>query len=451
MLGKKTSTSKDPLTNQLREGFARYIFSYRFKQYVRRMCTGARWWNPLHRFAVIAARWSAKIDASRVATKGHPMIGAIMMQNTMLEDPKAVAPALVLGTFDVSPNGRTKLDNMTKRVDRIKLGEAGDPEFSEFLDMVYADENFTPGRRRTVPGSGSRSAQGGEIYFMDVMIRGDDAIQTGTSHDLMSHPTIVMLGQRGEETGVEAMPREVAELAIPRINGELPPDKVRIPKFRSPLRKLVLVIYAILGILALFVVGGVIMTLRESANNPQPLTAYEREERHVLSVTKGRSSGSNETAATNAERLSIRLKEWKQEAGAVPNKESRISLMKGEFVVRCIEQSERTIYLVGVPKLAFHPDDWTPQLKEIAWMEARRISNRSNRNHLPLVIAIKGFLNYRAILIGDPSSDEQPAELGKPALQAFFPEPKPKPKPAVEPETTPDTAVDRAETDTASG
>lgn len=224
----------EELTRRLRVGLVNYVSSPHFRKFVIRGLNQGilRWWHPIHRLAISRIVKDRTKKAMQVASNGLPMVGLVMMQNVSLRNRNTASSALIIGSFEFSPEGVENLDRFAEQVDRCKLRMSDEPAFHEYLAGIYSDEEYTEGRRRLVP---PEYTEGEEIFFMDVMMRGDDPVDTEDGRLVMGHPLLVLLGEPGPEgTHCEVLPQKISRLGMPVLLNQPFPDRVRIPTFRSP-------------------------------------------------------------------------------------------------------------------------------------------------------------------------------------------------------------------------
>ena len=212
MVSEQTDLGK--LTARMRKALKSHAAGGELKRTVKRSLNRdlIKWWNPLHHLAVRIAITRRRVSATRVGLYGYPMLGLVVMRNTVLENPKAVSAALIVGSFEFSKEGLASISTFANRMLDSQLG-IGDSALEEYLEEIFADEDYTEGRRRPIP---LEYTDNKDMFFMDVMMRGDDPLQTDGSGLQLPCPLVVLLGTWGEEpTLCEVLPPKISRLARP--------------------------------------------------------------------------------------------------------------------------------------------------------------------------------------------------------------------------------------------
>ncbi|MGJ8673405.1 hypothetical protein [Rubritalea sp.] len=200
------------LTKRLRKSFNSYAKSHRFRIYVKRSINKKllKWWSPSNLAALQIIINKQRQKATTVADSGVPMLGVVLMRNSILQNPKETGSALALGSTDFTPEGLNQLNQFADRINGSRHKEDDQSDFKQYIDSVFSDENYTESRRRIVPPQYSK---GNSIFFLDVMMRGDDALKKVNPLPSL-YPLIILLGTEGKSTHCEVMPKKIGALGL---------------------------------------------------------------------------------------------------------------------------------------------------------------------------------------------------------------------------------------------
>lgn len=197
----------------IRDGYVEFLKSRRFDPYFRKMVPEPKWRYllaipliltvvglPIGLGLVSSARRDVRKrnqlreELIAVSRRSVPLIVYPVMANTMLMSRKGMtAPALVIGTFEEATTGE-----MVGIAERMMTGDGLGPEAQQAVAGMFADEEYTSGRRRVLPEelTGSRP-----VYAFDLVVRNDYL-----KSDTLEQPLIPCVAEPGDSGSIQMIP-----------------------------------------------------------------------------------------------------------------------------------------------------------------------------------------------------------------------------------------------------
>jgi len=154
--------------------------------------------------------------------------------------------------------------------------------------------------------------------------------------------------------------------------------------------------------------------------NPRntPAAAGKEELRAVRGLlagaSKGTAHGNTDQAKTMATTLSTQMKGMREaffEGGN--DKEMKLSLTGGEFLVYCQLNEDSCAFVIHVPELRHYTDDAKATMAELAYRAAANILNETgNKKVRKLALATRGTLLYDKVLVGEYTHGSESGDKG---------------------------------------
>lgn len=192
---------RQKILKKVRARFRRYLESRKFIRFVRSMKERPSWWD-------LAKVWSyyqtvhlpLKRGGLALCDLGEFRIGLVMMRNTMLGNAKAVAPALVLASPEVSPQGLKELFEVAQRIEELRLH--ADPAVRAVANQIYEDEEFQMLRQRPLPPAFQAPSY---MRLHDEMMRGSDFFEHTIGNESVPSPWVLLLAKEVGDRNLSAV------------------------------------------------------------------------------------------------------------------------------------------------------------------------------------------------------------------------------------------------------
>lgn len=185
---------------------------------------------------------------------------------------------------------------------------------------------------------------------------------------------------------------------------------VQAPKARrSLLFKGCLVLAGLGGLLAVGGVGTIYYLADQYEKQPKKPGQAECDEaeKFVLSYKDREGAGNTPEAAKLAEDFARKLRVSRQ-IMFTEGRSGGMSFSKGFFLTYCFVSQESVALIVHVPDLRNYANDAQVTLSEYAWTLATEEARAKVPKATRLAVAVRGVLDYSAILTGRISSDDEP-------------------------------------------
>jgi hypothetical protein len=178
---------------------------------------------------------------------------------------------------------------------------------------------------------------------------------------------------------------------------------------RSLLFKGCVVVAGLGGLLAVSGVGTIYYLADQYEKQPkQPgQAAYDEAEKFVLSYKNREGAGNTPEAAKLAEDFARKLRVSRQ-VMFTEGRSGGMSFSKGFFLTYCFISQEGVALIVHVPDLRNYANDAQVTLSEYAWILATEEARTKVPKATKLAVAVRGVLDYSAIMTGTVSNDGQP-------------------------------------------
>jgi hypothetical protein len=178
---------------------------------------------------------------------------------------------------------------------------------------------------------------------------------------------------------------------------------------RSLLFKGCLVLAGLGGLLAVGGIGTIYYLADQYEKQPKKPGQAECDEaeKFVLSYKDREGVGNTPEATKLAEGFSRKLRVSRQ-IMFTEGRSGGVSLSKGFFLTYCFVSQESVALIVHVPDLRNYSNDAQITLSEYAWTLATDEVRAKVPKASKLAVAVRGVLNYSAIMTGRISNDEEP-------------------------------------------
>jgi len=151
-----------------------------------------------------------------LAQEGELILGLVVMRNRLLGGHEAVAPALILGSFDFSVAGMDVLDGVYDRFHA--LGDHADPAIRNAIHQIFEDEDYRPFRRRELPAC---VAAPRHIVLFDEFMRGDDFFEAELEDKPGPLPFVAMFANRNAPQVFSlVIPGKISRMVLEFLVGE---------------------------------------------------------------------------------------------------------------------------------------------------------------------------------------------------------------------------------------
>ena len=178
---------------------------------------------------------------------------------------------------------------------------------------------------------------------------------------------------------------------------------------RSLLFKGCVVLAGLGGLLAVGGVGTIYYLADQYEKQPkQPgQAACDEAEKFVLSYKNREGAGNTPEAAKLAEDFARKLRVSRQ-IMFTEGRSGSTSFSKGFFLTYCFISQESVALIVHIPDLRNYSNDAQVTLAEYAWTLATEEARAKVPKATRLAVAVRGVLDYSAILTGTISNDDEP-------------------------------------------
>lgn len=208
----------EKLTLDARKQVRTYLRSSAFQGFILKATRKPAWWNIFGWwfYQQEHLKWKERLEP--LTREGQLAIGIVLMQNSLLSKKKnAVAPALVLGSFDFSARGFLELEFTAMKMAMSQ--QLLDPAASAEVEGVFADQEYQIFRKRPLPPAIEAP---GHIFLFDELIRSDDRISIGEGMEAVAilslHPPgkpSLVLPRKLAADLVEPIARDLASMPRP--------------------------------------------------------------------------------------------------------------------------------------------------------------------------------------------------------------------------------------------
>jgi hypothetical protein len=208
----------------IRDGYVEYLRSKNFDPYFRKLHRAPRW---RYVFAVpmilsvvgagiglglITSAWISGRKRNRIrqdlidaAERSVPVMTYPVMANVaLLRQKGAIAPALVIATFDADATTEEMADVVLK-MDTVDYQDVS-AQTRRTVAAMFSDVQYTPGRRRLVP---EELTGGRRVYAFDLMMIGD-YLPT----DTFEIPLVPCVAEPGESGTIQMLPAGIVGWAL---------------------------------------------------------------------------------------------------------------------------------------------------------------------------------------------------------------------------------------------
>ena len=212
-----SEAKRQKVLKKVRSKYRRYLNSRKFIRYVRGMMERPAWWDLPKVFHYYqTAHAPLKRGGLLLCEVGEFRIGLVLMRNTMLGDAKAVAPALVLASPDVSPHGLGELFLVAKRINEYQTH--ADPNIRAAANQIYQDEEFQMLRQRALPPELQAPSY---ICLHDEMMRGSDFFEHTFGNETVPSPwTLLLATYPGERDFSAVIPGDIGLPVLEMLEAE---------------------------------------------------------------------------------------------------------------------------------------------------------------------------------------------------------------------------------------
>jgi len=183
------------------ERFAAYVRSAAFARYFGRLHRKPAWWDVAGRMRFASTLRALRQFGVALTQEGELVLGLVLMRNTVLADRETAAPALILGSFDLSPAGFETLHIVAGRLDAMRSTD-------ESVAAIFEDDEYQIYRRRELPSGVAAPAH---VMLFDELMRGSDFIDWKLEEMTVPDPFVVMFANRNAPILASAVvPKEIA-------------------------------------------------------------------------------------------------------------------------------------------------------------------------------------------------------------------------------------------------
>lgn len=195
----------------------------------------------------------------------------------------------------------------------------------------------------------------------------------------------------------------------PGIVNPLPPTASPPKAGRSPLAKGCMIVAAVGGVLVFAGIGTIYYLADQYEKGPkQPgQAACDEAENFVRSYKDREGTGNTPEATKLAEDFARKLRVSRQ-IMFTEGSSSGISFTQGFFLTYCFVSQDSVALVIHVPGLRNYANDAKVTLSEYAWTLATEEARAKVPDANKLAVAVRGVLDYSAILTGTISREDDP-------------------------------------------